>query len=526
MKAKLIIIFLLFRLISFSQTQTFYDQKSFGTTGLLTQHTVAKLSDGNFILTCGSDSGISGDKNSLSNGLSDIWVMKISPNQDIIWQKSYGGSGYELPSAVLETAEGDILIGGTSNSPISGNLTSGNEGDNDYYLIKLNTDGEVIWQNNYGGLGSEQLMAMSLVSPMKYVLSGKSNSNISGDKTENNYGLTNYWVVMIDSSGTMLWDKTLGGDFIEVNVDIEFIPQSNTILILGNSDSDISGNKTTTYYGNTDAWLVELDLNGNMVNQKTFGGISGDFLSEITVSPQNEVYLSGSSLSPISGTKTAEQIGGYDFWILKLDQNLNVMWEKTYGGTANESSCRILFTNDSQLILYGSSVSGTTGDKTEVSRGGEDFWMISIDQNGNVNWDKTIGGSQADFIRNMYEESDNTYHVFGISESGISGDRTVPLSGDNNFWTLKLSTTLAVKEIDADGFKIYPNPVDQILNIEMPFATNESIQIVDLTGKVLSEFEGESIVMNHDIRYLKNGMYHLVFHQQGRKISKRFVVQK
>ncbi|MDD2983507.1 MAG: T9SS type A sorting domain-containing protein [Crocinitomicaceae bacterium] len=527
MKVLLIFSFSLFNFISFSQTQTIYNQKSFGTTGFIIKQTVTKLNDGNFILACGSESGVSGDKDSPSYGGGDVWIMKISPNQDIIWQKSFGGTGYETPSAVLETPEGDLLIGGTSNSPISGNLTSGNQGGNDYWLIKLKADGEIIWQNNYGGADSDQLEAMSLVSPTKYVVSGTSLSNISGDKTENNYGLSNYWVVMIDSSGTLIWDKTLGGDYIETNTNISFIPQSNTILVIGNSASDISGNKSTAYYGNGDAWLVELDLNGNILNQKAFGGTYSDYLSGITISPQNEIYLIGASDSPISGTKTAELIGGLDLWVFKLDDNLNVMWEGTYGGTESEGNARnILFTNDDQMIHYGSSISGISGHKTESSRGAYDFWMISTDLNGNVNWDKTIGGSQSEGLAYMYEESDNTYHLFGISESGISGNKTVPILGINSFWTLKLSTTLGVDVVDADGFKIYPNPADQVLNMEMPIASKESIQIVDITGKVVSEFEGESTVLNHDIRFLNNGMYHLVFNQNGRKISKKFVVQR
>lgn len=268
-------------------------------------------------------------------------------------------------------------------------------------------------------------------------------------------------------------------------------------------------------------------MNGNILNQKAFGGTDSDYLSAITISPQNEVYLGGESKSPISGTKTAALIGDFDFWVLKLDDNLNVTWEKTYGGTWSEGSAsNILFTNDGQMILYGSSISGISGHKTESSRGAYDFWMISTDLNGNVNWDKTIGGSQSEGLAYMYEESDNTYHLFGISESGISGNKTVPILGANSFWTLKLSTSLGVDVVDADGFKIYPNPADQVLNMEMPIASKESIQIVDITGKVVSEFEGESTVLNHDIRFLNNGMYHLVFNQNGRKISKKFVVQR
>ncbi|MEN9440311.1 MAG: hypothetical protein RLZ33_387 [Bacteroidota bacterium] len=479
---------LFFHFQTFSQNQIVSNQIEIGTTSFETYSNSISLSDGGMLLFCSTTSGISGNKTSPNFGGSDIWIVKMDASNGIQWQKSFGGTGYDDISEVIETSEGDLLIAATTSSTISGNQTSGNHGDSDYWILKLDANGNEIWQKSYGGTGSEQSVSLTQISPVRYVCSGVSDSPISGNKTENCRGTYDTWTILLDENGTILWDKTYGGNSIDGITDIAYFENSSEILLLGYSDSPISGDKTEGNYGLDDAWILKLDTNGSLTSQKTIGGDNSDGLSSITKIDLSNFYLVGGSYSGISGNKTSTNYGSSDAWVIKMNLNLDIIEDENYGGLASDGFEALVITSDNQKLFFGSSRSSNSFDLIETSNGLSDCWILSIASDGTINWSELIGGNSNESISIIKEISDNNYRIIAVSESGISGDKTVTNLGGADFWSFDLSTDLGITEKGLSMIDTYPNPFTS--NLTMNFQSlKENVELVisSTDGKIISK---------------------------------------
>src|SRR6187397_2897138 len=131
---------------------------------------------------------------------------------------------------------------------------------------------------------------------------------------------------------------------------------------------------------------------------KTIGGSGDDILLSVQQTSDNGFILGGRSQSSISGDKTEDNKGLHDYWVVKLDANGNKLWDKTFGGSADDFLQSVKQTIDGGFILGGWSLSTISGDKTENSKGESDYWVVKIDVNGNKIWDRTIGGNSGDYL--------------------------------------------------------------------------------------------------------------------------------
>jgi hypothetical protein len=144
-----------------------------------------------------SRSNVSGDKTKNSNGYIDYWVVKLNANGAIQWQNTIGGSGTDPLFTVQQTNDGGYILGGYSISDISGDKTENSFGLTDYWVVKLNEAGAIQWQNTIGGNRQDNLWSLKQTADGGYILGGSSDSNISGDKTENSKGECDYWVIKL-----------------------------------------------------------------------------------------------------------------------------------------------------------------------------------------------------------------------------------------------------------------------------------------------------------------------------------------
>lgn len=519
------IFFALFFVMNVSaQSQTVSNQKSIGDLGYLGYLNATKLADGGFLLSCGSTNGVSGDKSIPSFGSEDIWLIRVDANYNMVWQKSFGGLGNERAFECLETPDGNLLIGGISNSPISGNKTVGTNGEADYWVLKLTPDGNVIWQKNYGGNDVELLWKIEMIDETRYLLVGNSSSSISGNKSEINRGISDIWSVLIDSSGTIIWEKTVGGDKRDDPSDVYFNTSNQTIIIACSTDSNLSGDKTESSKGDSDIWMLQLNMQGEIIHQKTIGGNDFDDASSFILDNDGYIFLCGSSRSPVSGNKTSENLGNFDYWLLKLDSDFEILWDKSFGGTAVDGATTIFKSLNDQLLIIGNSNSDISETKSEEVRGSDDLWIISVDSIGNLNWDKTIGGSGQDLGLNLFEKSPNNFAVFAVSESGISGDKTAPNRGMYHFWMFDLTTTLGIEALEQTNFTVYPNPAHDWIHV--PFVENKStvFTLTDASGRVVDS--GVLTETQLDVSKFQNGMYTLQLQTDHQVMVSRVVVQR
>src|SRR5450432_3787589 len=218
-------------------------------------------------------------------------------------------------------------------------------------------------------------------------------------------------------------DRTLGGSGDEfVNQAIQ--TADGGYMAVGLSNSDISGDKSENGRGLNDYWAIKLDKNGNKQWDKTAGGNDNDYVNGVVQTPDGGYALCGASASNISGDKSENSRGGQDYWLVKLSKTGKIQFNKTIGGTYDEYGQTIENTIDGGLILGGSSPSPISGEKTETSRGNTDYWVVKMKSNGTIAWDKTIGGDGDDDLRSIKEIEKNKYIIGGYSNSDISGDKT------------------------------------------------------------------------------------------------------
>lgn len=398
---------------------------------------ISKTSDGGFIIAANSNSPISGDKTENSMGGYDFWIIKLDANGTIEWQNTIGGAGQEFAYAVHQTPDGGYLIGGQSDSGISGDKTENSFGDSDYWVVKLNSSGVVQWDKTVGGSDLDEVFSFQLTSDGGCIIGGNSYSNISGNKTENCIGEADYWIVKLDGSGNLVWQNTIGS----LNYDgFTYIVESldNGFCVAGYSYGNISGDKTENSNGGVDLWILKLNSSGSIVWQNTIGGSASDDIYAIERTADGGCILAANSSSDISGDKTENNIGLGDLWVIKLDVNGTIQWQNTIGGTAGDAASMIRQTADEEYIIGGYSVSNISGDKTENGYGSFDSWLVKLDGFGNVLWDKTLGGTGFDFAYALLEVTDGEYLISNVSNSAISGNVSQNSNGQNDLWLVNL----------------------------------------------------------------------------------------
>jgi hypothetical protein len=425
---------------SLSSAQNIQWQNTIGNTDWDQLRSLQQTSDGGYILGGSSRSNIGGDKTENSNGESDFWIVKTDALGIIQWQNTIGGSGNDYLKSLQQTADGGYILGGMSHSNSSGDKTENCQGGSDYWIVKTDGAGNIQWQNTIGGLGDDHLMQIRQTSDGGFIIGGYSASNISGDKTENSNGLDDYWIVKTNVSGIIQWQNTIGGMENDWLLSIEQTTDGGYILG-GSSLSNISGDKTENRIGNSwDYWIIKTNSTGTIQWQNTIGGLALDRLYSIEQTSDGGYIVAGYSLSNISGDKSENCIGNTDYWLVKTDVSGTIQWQNTIGGTGFDFLSYANETTDGGYILGGYANSNISGDKTENSMGGDDYWIIKTSATGTIQWQNTIGGGGTDWFFTLQQTSDGGYLVGGASSSGMNGDKTESHMGGDDYWMVKISS--------------------------------------------------------------------------------------
>ncbi|MBK7853915.1 MAG: hypothetical protein IPJ79_02535 [Bacteroidetes bacterium] len=413
---------------------------------------IQQTSDMGYILGGLSLSNTSGDKteDNLDTTLSspDYWIVKTDSAGNIQWQNTIGGSGNDQLHSLQQTTDGGYILGGYSSSNISGDKTELSNGGFDYWMVKTDAVGSIQWQSTIGGNNDDYLKYIRQTIDGGYILGGYSNSNISGDKAENCIGNNDYWIIKTDATGNIQWQNTIGGNRRDELRSIQQTTDGGYILG-GYSQSNISGDKTENNLGSGspitgDYWVVKIDAIGNIQWQNTIGGSLDDALCLIEQTSDGGYILGGYSYSNLSGDKTENSNGWYDYWIVKTDFAGSIQWQNTIGGSNLDYLYSVKQTPDGGYILGGFSDSDISGDRTEIGNAGFDYWIIKTGSTGNLQWQNIIGGNGDDILLPSIEQTDDgSYILGGYSTSNIGGDKTennldsAQMSAD--FWIIKLT---------------------------------------------------------------------------------------
>jgi hypothetical protein len=346
----------------------------------------------------------------------------------IEWQKSLGGSNNDYGYSAKQTPDGGYIVAGTAAST-NFNVT-GNHGGNDYWVVKLNAAGSIVWQKTYGGADDDDAKDIQLTPDGGYIVAGNTYST-NGDITLNN-GQNDYWVVKLDSNGNIVWQKTLGGESYDYAESIT-LTNDGGYAIAGYSFS-VGGNVTGNH-GFFDYWIVKLDSNGNLVWQNALGGTDVEEAYSIRLTTDNGFIVAGSTYSPNSGNVTGNHgTNTRDYWIVKLNANGSLVWQKALGGSINDAAYDVQQTTDGGYIVAGYAQSNN-GDVTN-NHGSLDYWIVKLDSNGNLIWQKALGGSSSDWAYSIAQTTDGGFVVTGYTSSN-NGDVTGN-NGAFDYSTMKL----------------------------------------------------------------------------------------
>ena len=416
-------------------------QNTLGSTSYEFLNTIDQTSDGGYIMGGYTDSNIGGDKSENSWGADDYWIVKMDNAGNIVWENTVGGGNYDKLYAVEETPDGGYIVGGQSLSGGGwGDKSESNKGGYDYWIVKLDEDGVVEWDRSYGGLGKDQLYNVQPTSDGGYIIAGTSDSGISGDKTENRVGNSDYWVIKTDASGNIIWQNDIGGLMFD-NVYSAYETADGGYILGGTSTRGISGDKPAGNYGVVDYWIVKLNSAGTVVWDKTIGGTLNDYLYAVIPTADGGSIACGMSESGLTGNKTDNTNGLYDYWVVKLDNSGNITWQNSIGGTGNDYAFvnAIDQTSDGGYAIAGYSQSLISGDKTEANTGSWDYWILKINSTGSILWQTVLGGVSGDYANAISATTDGGFIVGGFSYSSAGGDKDEDAIGDADFWIIRLA---------------------------------------------------------------------------------------
>jgi hypothetical protein len=399
-------------------------QKSFGGTENEEAYSIRQTTDGGYIFVGGSysnDGDVSGN-----HGSGDYWIVKITSTGEIEWQKSLGGSRYERIHSIQQTIDGGYIIAGYSKS--DDGEVSKNNGKRDYWIVKLTSTGEIKWQKSFGGSNDDEANSIQQTTDGGYIIAGSSKSN-NGD-VSGNHGGYDYWIIKLTSSGEFEWQKSLGGsDWEEAQSILQTTDEG--YIIAGYSDSndgDVSGN-----HGAGDYWIVKLTSTGEIEWQKSLGGSSADEANSIQQTTDGGYIIAGSSKSnngDVSGNH-----GDYDYWIVKVTPTGEIEWQKSLGGSSWDKAQSIQQTIDGGYIIAGYSDSND-GNVSE-NHGDNDYWIVKVTSTGEIEWQKSLGGSGIDLANSILQTTDEGYIIAGYSVSNdddVSGNH-----GAGDCWIVKIN---------------------------------------------------------------------------------------
>ena len=344
-------------------------QKSYGGTSYDGINCVIQTKDGGYILAGYSDSN-DGDVIG-NNGNGAYWIVKINSVGVIEWKKCYGGTSSEGDgaSSIQQTTDGGYIIAGSSES--NNGDVSGNHGNADYWILKINSMGVIQWQKSYGGSKFDYAKNIIQTTDGGFIIAGNSNSN-DGDVIGNHGGDADSWLVKINSIGVIEWQKCYGGKFGEEYSNIQQTLDGGFIMVVNSNstDGDITGNHS----GSSDIWVVKLSAIGSIQWQKTYGGSASEYAENIIQTTDGGYIVAGNSNSK-DGDVTGNH-GDLDSWLVKINSTGSIIWQKSIGGTHIEHTPNIYQTTDGGFITAGYTESND-GD-VSGNHGTGDIWIVKL----------------------------------------------------------------------------------------------------------------------------------------------------
>ncbi|WP_228377619.1 T9SS type A sorting domain-containing protein [Chryseobacterium gallinarum] len=427
--------------------------------------------DGGFLLAGTSYSGKGLDKKDDSKGGSDIWLIRINEFGDELWQKTLGSSSDEEARAVIQTTDSGFFVAG------NGQNSSKGYGSKDVWIVRLDKEGKELSQLVLGGKGLDEVEKMIPTKDGGALLGIYSRSSEVRDSGIKNPGTQ----LPIDQS-------------------------ANRNLSSATSTAISQTPKASINFGEGDYWIVKLDKTGKVEWEKNYGGKGDDHLRTLALTSSGYI-IGGESRSERSGNKTVGIEEGTDLWLIALNERGEEEWQKSYnfknrdilmgmsviGGELEDGSGK-----STKGILLG----GYTQAEGRIEKDDETFWMLYLDGNGNEQWRKHVGGEsrqREERLSDLKLNRDGSIILAGTSAEEL---------GKENWKIVKLGDKQVEQLIEKSDIKIYPNPVSDYAYVEIGFDFKEAeILLYDMSGRQLQSLKTKNRVTKLNTQALIQGAY-------------------
>ena len=468
---------------------------------------LTRTSDKGYIIT-----GYTGSKDKdfldMNKGGYDIFVIKYDSNDREVWKKNIGGWKDDFGLNVIPSNDGGCIVTGKTLSN-DGDFGGMNKGGEDLFVIKLNSQGKIIWKKLFGGTKDDGCYSINTTKDNGYILTGYTKS-VDGDFSGFNwyYYYDDVFIMKIDSNGNMLWVKQFGGENGDVGVSV-FQNNNGEYILTGHSNS-YDGSFSGLNRKLSDIFVFKLDSIGNVIWKKSFGGSGEDIVSYIQPYNENSFIITGRTNSNDGDFREMNK-GWYEMYVIRLDSVGNVIWKKSFGGTKNEESKSISFTFNGDIILVGNTMSND-GDFYNMNKlvNSNDIFIIKLDSFGELLWKKTYGGKGNDQGRSLDVNNNGKIYVTGYSDEkdgDFFGMKNEWLN-DSYFMILdsngNLNNTTSINDFSepTTTLSVHPNPFSNTTTISYKVETpsNISIELLNTLGQTIE-------VLRND--YSDSGTYQL-----------------
>jgi len=374
--------------------------------------------------------------------------------QEVIWQKDIKSSTQDFLSQVTTTLDQQYLITGSSiqvggKSTVSSVASKQNNGY-DFHLVKLNQQGEEVWEKYFSGQNHDFLSATVATQEGGFLLAGTSHSGKGLDKKDASKGGSDIWLIRINEFGDELWQKTIGTSQDE---EARSVIQTADFgfMVAGNVQNSANG------FGSKDVTVTRLDKNGKVLSELILGGRGLDEVEKMIPTPdggallgvysRSSAFVGSGRMEAGSSTinyqpKTTNNFGEGDYWVIKLTKDNKVEWEKNFGGKGDDHLRTMVFTS-SGYIIGGESRSERSGNKTVGIEEGTDVWLISLNTKGDEQWQKSYNFKNRDILMGMNvinksqdKREKNQDLTKGILLGGYTQAEGKIEADDETFWML------------------------------------------------------------------------------------------
>lgn len=475
---------------------------------------------------------------SFSHGNSDAWIIKIDSTGNILWEKTYGGTNGEFWRRIFPAPGNCYYLLGASGSWDGDISFDPYPGSNDLWIAKIDNMGNLIWEKIIGGGMIDMVETGTLTNDGGVVVFGWTGSE-DGDIAVN-YGMYDMWMVKLNSDGEIVWEKSYGTDDFDYGQAI-ISTSDGGFLIGGASTIGNGGNLTCEPFNyNAEAILVKLDSVGNIQWQQCYGGSEHDGIWGLLELVDGYVLV-GYGSSNDGDLLGSGWHGEGDIWVIRVDFFGNIIWQQCYGGSGVESAKNILQTDDEGFVIWGSTQSqnGNITNNHSISEYDYDIWFFKISNEGELLAQNCFGGEGNDFLEfGVVKKSNNNFVLAGKTNYGPSFDvACTPHGGQNDkdFWVFEINDTATSIETKPDAnpeIKVYPNPATDYVIIEVEssqlkvHSSTSSIKLIDVFGQEVTTIPIVSEKTVFDCRPLESGIYFYLVEVDLENYSGKIVVQK